>query len=592
MTDSFTTASATSQPRSPRTIAVDNFLRKTLRIGDPRDPEQVAGALLQMYPAEADRVRRESDGLAYATWADPIAPAASGGVAAMAELAQAQDDLERDARTLIDSSQLKDIRVELTGWGRAVRRLADDGLAAARIALDSVQFDRALAARAQLVSYARLARYVGTISEDACSIFRRFAQSCDTLASLILVAIGEGLAGSGITRGTSLVRISASELQSRRNAVIGALRALTAAVDSSLGQDDWPWGLEGFRALAQRLDESGQADLRALLEETTLAQALDELVNLSAGGNVEGLRELSTTSALLVHRLERLVQAAQSTPVPAAAAATAGAPESPPLAAFSSALQLFMDAFSGNSGNRLLYIARPPIVIYGLYGAAGPDAGARRLIDLTMARGSIAELVDCLACCECSEDVLRCQILADFMLYLLDRAIDAYAVGSDPAGRGSPEARAAAYGLLIENAMMMVARGGNKAICKIDPRLLRPLRAVTALLLDPFAARRPKMARKLPARMTAGLQAELNVAYFAEERTESLVRALSPACHTRLFSAVRTSDGELSIVRALIRRSLLDLKGTIGLAAGSNIPPPLESSVASIAHDRPAFASQ
>jgi hypothetical protein len=248
MTDTSTTAAYASRSRSARTVAVDNFLRKTLRVGDPRNPDEIAKALLDRYPGEADRARREREGLAYSSLIE-LAPRGQAGVAAMAELAQAQDDLERDSQALVSSSQLKDIRIELSGWGRAIRRIGDDGLASARLALDAVQFDRALAARSQLGSYARLARYVGTLTDGAGGIFRRLAQSCDSLAGLILVAIGEGLAASGITRGTSLVRVAASELQSRRNAVVNALRNLAGSPDASLGQQDWPRGLESYRRL-------------------------------------------------------------------------------------------------------------------------------------------------------------------------------------------------------------------------------------------------------------------------------------------------------------------------------------------------------
>src|SRR4051794_23413583 len=96
---------ATTTPRSPRTIAVDNFLRRALRVGDPRDPGQIAAALLSRYPEEAERDERERSGLAYSTLAMP-APAATGGIAALAELAQARDDLERDTQALVSASEL------------------------------------------------------------------------------------------------------------------------------------------------------------------------------------------------------------------------------------------------------------------------------------------------------------------------------------------------------------------------------------------------------------------------------------------------------------------------------------------------------
>jgi hypothetical protein len=584
MTDTSTTAAYASRSRSARTVAVDNFLRKTLRVGDPRNPDEIAKALLDRYPGEADRARREREGLAYSSLIE-LAPRGQAGVAAMAELAQAQDDLERDSQALVSSSQLKDIRIELSGWGRAIRRIGDDGLASARLALDAVQFDRALAARSQLGSYARLARYVGTLTDGAGGIFRRLAQSCDSLAGLILVAIGEGLAASGITRGTSLVRVAASELQSRRNAVVNALRNLAGSPDASLGQQDWPRGLESYRRLVRRLDVGGQADLRALLEENSLSAAMDELVDLSAGGNISGLRELSTASALLLSRFERLIQYSQSVPVDDESIEENESPESPPLATFSSALQLFVDAFAGTGGSRLLYVARPPIVIYGLYGAAGPDAGADRLIRLTMARGTLAERIDCLAGCDCDEESLRCQILADFLLFVLDRAIDAYAVGTDPNAQGDPEKRAAAFGHLIETALDIGTEvaGEDIEVCGFDEELKAALRAVAGELTIAFEG-----SVTLDAAVRDFVVPELKMLFYGEGQIERLVRSLSTSCHAAgLFDTATVEGGEPeSFNRAVIREALALLDAEPGLADGVSMPPTLETSLATLAGNR------
>jgi hypothetical protein len=588
-----TDATATAPPRSARTIAVDSFLRKTLRVGDPRDPRQIANALLLRYPEEAARALREREGLPYSTLPDFVSIPQSG-VAALAELSQAQDDLERDAQALLACSELKDIRPELAGWGRTIRRIADDGLAAARLSLDAIWYDRALAARSQLGSYARLARYVGTLSDGACGIFRRLAQDCDTFAGLIPVAMGEGLAASGITRSTSLVRVAGNELQSRRNAVITALRSLTGSVDTALSQEDWPRGLEAYRRLVRRLDEGGQSDLRALLEETALAQAMDELVDLAAGANVSGLRELSTASAMLIHRFQRLIQYGRSVPVPATQAGAVGSPESPPLAAFTSSLQLFVDAFTGAGGSRLLYIARPPIVIYGLYGAAGPDSGAERLIALTIARGTLAERIDCFAGCECDEKSLRCQILADFLLFVLDRAIDAYAVGTDPNGKGDPEKRAAAFGLLIGNATIMVdPNDNNRPFCDFGAELRQQLEKVARLLLEPFERANQPIKRRFLKPVRSLMRQELKMAFHAEGQTERLVRSLSPSCHNGVFDFVgRGGNDPVSLVRALIRASLFAIGGRIDLADQVDMPAPMASSLASIAGNRSIFTSQ
>lgn len=587
MTDINVNATGTSRSRSARTVAVDNFLRKTLRVGDPRNPDEIAKALLERYPGEAERARREREGLAYASLADPAPASFLAGVAATAELAQAQDDLERDAQALVTASQLKDIRVELTGWGRSVRRIADDGLAAARLALDSVQFDRALAARSQLGSYARLARYVGTLTDGVGGSFRRLAQSCDSLAGLILVAMGEGLAAAGITRGTSLVRVAAGELQSRRNAVVNALRSLAGSTETSFGGQDWPRGLESYRRLIRRLDVGGEAELRALLEESSLSAAMDDLVDLSAGGNISGLRELSTASALLLARFQRLIQYSRSEAIAEDDLAENDSPESPPLAAFSSALQLFVDAFAGSGGgSRLLYVARPPIVVYGLYGAAGPDLGATRLMKLTVARGTLAEQIDCLAGCECDEGALRCQILADFLLFLIDRAIDAYAVGTDSAATGDPERRAAAYGHLIETALGMVkgAVGQEEDVCEFGESLEDALDAVADDLRTEFDLDGPPF----DATVLDFVVPELKMLYFAEGHIERLVRSLSASCHSRSLFDGFSTDGKTreSFNRAVIREALDRLGAEPGLVEGISMPPTLEASLATLASGR------
>lgn len=574
-----TDATATTTPRSPRTIAVDNFLRRALRVGDPRDPGQVAAALLTRYPEEAERERRERSGLAYSTI--PLASAAAAGtVAAVAELAQAQDDLERDTQALLAASELKDIRVELTGWGRTIRKIADDGLAAARFALDSTRHGRALAARSQLIAYARLARYVGALSCGAGVHFRRLAQSCDILAGLILVGLGEGLAASGITRGTALIRVAAGELQARRNAVLTALRGLSGSVEMPLGQEEWPRGMEAYRLLIANLDNSGQADLRALLEETTLTQAMDELVDLSAGANVNGLRELATTSALLVDRFERLIRHSQ------AIAGQATTTDSPPLVTFASAMRLFVDAFASSAGNRLLYVARPPIVIYGLYGAAGPDLGAKRLIDLTIARGVLVELIDCFACCDCDDEAVRCQVILDFLLFALDRAIDAYAVGTNPDGKGEPECRAAAFGLLIEHALDLADDTATidtrpATICTLSGALRTELGKVRALLLEAIVD--PPSADASKELMIQ----ELRLAFHAETQTERLVRALSPACRVAgLFDLQLPPNKAESVIHALVRNTLWgEFQARVDLPAGIRVPPTAARSMADIADD-------
>jgi hypothetical protein len=569
--------------RSPQSVVLDNVLRRELRLSDPRDPDQIANALLGYYPSVKDQMDRERNGFAYSDTPAmaPVAPQGRG--ATSSEIDQATDDLDRDLTSLTTSSELKDIRVELIGWSRAVRQAASDGLAAGALALDMVQFDRAMSARRTLCDYARLSRYVGAMSGDTSPFFRHFAQSCDVMAGLVLVTMGEGLAANGVTRGTAIVRVAAGDLQSRRNAVINALRNLTGSSEASLGQEDWPRGMEAYRNLVQQLEASGQTDLRTLLDESALAPALDQLVDLATGSTSSGLRELSTASTMLVQRLQQLLVYGQVQIVPPGGNIAIGSPESPPLTAFLSALQLFIDAFTTTSSDRLLYLARPAIVTYGLYGMAGPDVATQRLINLAMMRGQIAEQIDCFANCGCDAATVRTEVLLDLLLYRVDRAIDSYAVGSDPDGLGSPEIRAGATAMLINTLLADPAFLGAPVPA---PPALPPPGALGAALRGQLQG----LAVSLQAAFAVGPQArinaiaiqELGVQYRTEQQIERLVRALSPVC--RLDGVFANG---VSVGRAAIQAVFPGVDFTI--PAPVQMPSPIASSFASFAQGRPDF---
>ena len=69
--------------RSPQTVALDNVLRRELRLSDPYDPDQIANALLSAYPAVKDQMDRERSGFAFSdtpVMAAPL-PVAPGGTA-------------------------------------------------------------------------------------------------------------------------------------------------------------------------------------------------------------------------------------------------------------------------------------------------------------------------------------------------------------------------------------------------------------------------------------------------------------------------------------------------------------------------------
>jgi hypothetical protein len=261
---------------------------------------------------------------------------------------------------------------------------------------------------------------------------------------VILVLMGEALANMGISGGQFLLQVPYTELQVRRNAVIYALRNLVGATQEAYGPNDWPRGLDAYRRLFDTLEQQGQGDLRALLLEVELARSMDELIQRADHGRAEGLRAIGATVQLDLERFRRLVIIGQGI-------------KEPPLAAFLEALQLFADAFNTSGGLRLLQIARPPILYYGLYGISSLGDAANRLQDLIQQRGLLANRLDCFMECGCSQGIVNCQVLLDMILYNVDRAIDLYALGTQD--DGTPERRAGAYGHVIEAFLSGVPNG-------------------------------------------------------------------------------------------------------------------------------------
>ena len=421
-------------------LVLDNLIRRELKVGDPSDPQQVAQALLERYSADprAQAIGQESRGLPFLQAASSATPVvqmltAAGG----AEWKQALDDINLDLEHLTRSAILKDVAPELRGWGQAIRTALSEGYNAARFALDPRNRDKGFAMRRQLNDYARLARLVGTHTPAMLTDFRKFAQSLDEAANLLIVIMGEALANVGFGGGRYVPQVAYSDLQTRRDAVIFALRNLVGSTQLAYGPEEWPRGLDAYRQLNQLLDAQGQSDLRSLLVETELARTMDELVQRSGDNSSEGLRAVGSTSMLALERFRRFIVVARH----------GVSPESPALYAFLEALQLFSSAFDSAGGFRLMKIARPPILFYGLYGSSGLDAADQRLVDLVSRRNLLADEIDCVAGACCSAD-RSCVAMLDKVLYDTDRAIDLYSLGF--VNFGTAERRASAYGYLID----------------------------------------------------------------------------------------------------------------------------------------------
>jgi hypothetical protein len=525
MNEFYATSEAVSpRDRTPAAIRADNLIRQRLRIGDPNSALEVAEGLRRLFPSQARLLQAEAEGLpVLPTRWTPGPVRAPESLATSSELTQGIANIERDLLALTTDHRLKDITAELQGWAQAIRSIVADGTGAARLALDAYARDRLFAARRQLGDYARLARLIGALTQGMNESYRRLAQSLDEVAGLMLVLAGEALAGAGLGGGRFLLAAPASELQARRDAVLLALRTLAGTTDQAYGNDQWPWGLHGFREALLRIEASGHLELRALLEEPVLGRLMDELIERASQHNVLGLRALGATADVAVERLHRLLFIIDDRVQP----------ESPAVTTFLKAIQLFLDAFrSSRTGYRLLFVARAPIVFYGLGGIGGPDDATDRLIELILERGRLAEHLDCyLDGQACQADVL-CQILLDKILYDTDRAIDLYTLGSDPDGAGEPEWRAAAFGLLVIEflatrqacfgAACAPGRGHIGGILGAirDLLVVGKLNVTTGAIIvaDPEHEHRNQ------------LTDELCLQHFADRRLEALIATLAPGC--------------------------------------------------------------
>jgi hypothetical protein len=428
-------------------VTFDNLLRRELKVADPSDAKQVAQALLARYKNDprAASMDQEARGLPFAMPASgqfvpPALPIASDG-----EWQLAKGDVERDLDGLTSSVELKDTSLELAGWTQGIRSALSEGIAAARFGLDPRQRDKVFGIRAQLRDYARLARLLGSLTQASNGPYRQLARSLDETAGVLLVRLGESLATSGYG-GRFLLQAPFSELQVRRDACVYSLRTLVGSTQEAYGQNEWPRGLDAYRRLYQLLEDQGQGDLRSLLVENELSRIMDDLISRSSQGTPEGLRAVGATAQVDLARFRRLVLMGRN----------AVGPNSPALAGFLESLQLFVDAFSSAGGSRLLRIARPPILLYGLYGAQGITPADRRLLDLITVRTALAELADCFMDCTCTTEDVERQVVLDKSLYSLDRAIDLYALGRNEFEQPECRASAHAYVLLAASAMLQM----------------------------------------------------------------------------------------------------------------------------------------
>jgi hypothetical protein len=443
--------------------ALDTIIRGELKVTDPRDAAQIATALMARYKDDprTNAITQEAKGLPFLLASPTPAPPPISATSSDVELHQATSDVERSLQDLSGSALLDDVLPELGGWAQAIRAAIDDGSAAARFGLDPRQRDKVFAVRRQLGDYARMARLVGQFTPAMNANYRKLATSIDEVAAVILVMLGEALANVGFSSGEYLLQVPFTELQARRDAVIFALRNLLGTTQQAYGPDDWPRGINVYRRLFEDLEREGQGDLRTLLVENELAHTMDQLIQRAGQGSAEGLRALGATVQIDLDRFRRLAIIGRGL-----------AQAEPPLASFLEALMLFADGFESAGGFRLLRIARPPILLYGLYNPQQNDAVLETLLQLlVIARGQLATQSDCLTC-ECTADSMSFQALLDFIVYTLDRAIDLLAIE-----RG-PLRRAIAHFIMAEEALSEMNAIANRVPAPLNRQLQRAGTAV------------------------------------------------------------------------------------------------------------------
>jgi hypothetical protein len=437
-----------SRPGSGATasLAIDNMLRNQLKVSNPRDPKQVAEGLLAFYQdlPQTAGIRQEAQGLPFLQAPSmPVLPPPQP-TSSDAEFNIANSDVEKALQDLASNPLTNDITPEMQGWGESIRGAIAQGHAAARLGLDPTQRDKVIGVRRQLGEYGRMARFVGSLSPGMTQNFRRLGQAMDEMSAVLLVMLGESLASVGFASGYYLLQVPLAEVQQRRDAVIYALRNFMGGAQEAYGPDDWPRGIDAYRKLYEWLEQQGQGDLRSLLLENDIAQMMDALITRAQNGTPEGLRALGVTAQLDIERFRRMAIVA-----PGAMLLSNGHYDrSPPLESYVQALSLFAETFRPAGGLRLLRIARPPILFYGIY---NPNLleDDRDLVELIMLRGALATILDGLFPAAGARSV-ETQVLLDMLLLELDRGIDLLALGAKPKEKGPTEKRALAYWLIAQ----------------------------------------------------------------------------------------------------------------------------------------------
>ena len=191
-----------------------------------------------------------------------------------------------------------------------------------------------------------------------------------------------------------------------------------------------------------RVSRAGRLAVR-FCSRTRSPETMDTLITRARNGTARRLRALGVTAQTMSSDSGGCTIVA-----PGALADELGRRDrSPPLEAYLQALELFAETFRPAGGLRLLRIARPAILFYGLY---NPNLleNDQDLLQLIIIRGYLATAFDSILPSAGARSV-EPQVLLDMLVMELDRGLDLLALGPQPAAGGKTERRAICYWLIV-----------------------------------------------------------------------------------------------------------------------------------------------
>ncbi|RKH11787.1 hypothetical protein D7X74_24810 [Corallococcus sp. CA047B] len=417
----------------------DEFLRRQLGVTDARDPKSVVNALRKLYPTTAARLDDESRGQPIRVQATPEPSAgvmvSTGDSPGMRRFRQQRQALQDDLRFAVELASNRDFREPVDGWRDSILAEMDEGEAASYRAVDPVARDRTFYTVRKLGDCARVARMVGMINPTVSPEFGRLASTLDEGSMLLRILAGESLFRAGFDKGGTVFQVALQDLRQRREALINALEQLTATSIQE-GGDDWGDGQASYGKLLERLRTQGQSDLRSIVRPDAMSRLLDVLLNHAPRAQTEDMRGIASAVPMELLQLRRLRDVAGSL-LDASGFSNAsyldptrGQGASAPLAAFTEALTLFINAFDQpNAGARLLNMVLPAPLAF--QERADKE---QELHDKFRERAVVQEQVDELLMDPTTADEFWKELARlDRKLYHIDRIIDLYLLDYDEA---------------------------------------------------------------------------------------------------------------------------------------------------------------